>query len=72
MCSSDPGHRAAEVATKKAVTFLRSAFRNTLDDSPWNSIPHYHKHVDDKDAAEEDPPEDPQLNLSIADLLELF
>ena len=65
------GHRAAEVAVHKAVTFLRSAFRNTLDDSPWSSIPHYHTHVDDKDAEEEDPTKGqghPELNLNVVDL----
>jgi hypothetical protein len=48
------GHQAAQVAAHNAVTFLRSAFRNTLDDSPWSSIPHNHMHVDDKDAEEEE------------------
>uniref|UniRef100_A0ACD6AIG1 Uncharacterized protein n=1 Tax=Avena sativa TaxID=4498 RepID=A0ACD6AIG1_AVESA len=62
------GHRAAEVAAKKAVTFLRSAFRNTLDDSPWSSIPYYHTHVEDKDAEEQDPPQGQghqELNLEL-------
>ena len=44
---------ARQAAAHKATKFLRSRFRNVLDDSPWSSVPHYHRHVDEKEEEEE-------------------
>ncbi|CAM0877315.1 unnamed protein product [Alopecurus aequalis] len=54
---SRPSTREArQAAAYEAATFLRSRFRSVFDDSPWSSVPRYHRHVDEDD--EEDEAED--------------
>ena len=40
---------ARQAAAYKATKFLRSRFCSVLDDSPWSSVPHYHRHVDEEE-----------------------
>jgi hypothetical protein len=44
---------ARQAAAHEATTFLRSRFCSVLDDSPWSSVPHYHRHVDEEEEQEE-------------------
>uniref|UniRef100_A0A0E0MEA4 KIB1-4 beta-propeller domain-containing protein n=1 Tax=Oryza punctata TaxID=4537 RepID=A0A0E0MEA4_ORYPU len=38
---------ARQMVAWEAVTFLRTRYRSVLDDTPWDSIPHYHSHVNE-------------------------
>jgi hypothetical protein len=44
---------ARQAAAYKATTFLRSRFRSILNDSPWSSVPHYHRYISEIDEKEE-------------------